>query len=460
MKKAELARNMGILPNNHSDKILVVLCTAVVCVVAVFVQYKLFVLLACIACYLLSGFLICLSQAGLVIFTPASLFFVFYSVMLLPGSLVLSYRANDFTLAGIVSTGILFFSLGVLVAADFSRFNPHREFRTLAEAPWRDSWRTTPFYVLFFGVILFSLFLALAFLGRHGIPILSQDVEKVRLTAVRSSTYLFPGFRLLLLFGLAVVMIKSQIYTGYWRVLELLLVSAALVLILATGFRAPIAALILYFLLTRQFHRGRLGLRAVFVLGAVFAVIFTALTWKRYSHGFANRTLRDMPRFVCRAVERRIVLNNASNLRFILNFFPDKHEYLYGASFLMDLKAVRPGPDIAFGGWLTAHKRPELAGVVGMTPTVIGEFYANFGLGGVISGMLLFGFAVQSVTAHFVRKGKRVSSIALFVFLTVNLAWAVTSGIGSLVFSRLIPILAVFALLQFSIRAKPLHGLR
>ena len=456
MTKVELSIDNKIRESARTDKIFALIYGVCVGIIVLFVKYELLVLVTWVMVYLFSCFIIYLSQGKLRIFTPTSLFFVFYSVVLVPGSLIVSSRTGDLRLAGIVTGGLFFYSLGVLLSTILSNFRPRREFLSFTKTEWKDSWHTPGFYIILWILILFSLFLAFVYFWQFGIPFLSSNVEQARLTAISSSSYLFPGFRLLLLFVLIIVMIKSEIYNSKWRFLELMLLSVTFTIFLATAFRAPIAALIITFLLTRQFCRGSLSLRMLMVLSIIFIMIFGFVTWRRYTHGFVDRTFWDIPRFVLKAIQHRILLSNVSNLQFILDFFPKKHGYLHGGSYLMDLKAIAPGPDIAFGGWLTMHKNPELAGIVGMTQTIIGECYANFGALGVVLCMFWFGVTVQSLFVWFVRSRKKLSSTVLIIFLTVNLAWTVMRGLGNFAFSKLVPILIVFTLLELSAWLRPI----
>jgi len=410
------------------------------------------VIIACVSAFLLSGVLIYIAQGKMLILTPASLFFSFYSVLLLPGSLVIYSREGNLLLAACGTVSILCYSVGVFVVSTMLGFSPRKEFRSFINQPWQDHWRSRYSCAAIGSLVAVALILASVYFYKFGVPILSENVEAARLAAINNSSYLFPGFRLLLLFAVTIVMIKARIYGSRWRILELLLLPTTLLLFLGSGFRAPIAALLIYFLLVGQFCKGFLDRHRLLLLLAAFVVIFGFVTWRRYSYGLAGRTILDLPYFVLKAIEHRVFLNNALNLQSVLGFFCESHKPLWGASYIMDLKAIGPGPDIAFGGWLTSRMNPDLAGVVGMTPTVVGEFYANAGLAGVVSGMLGLGAFAQYLYIGFIRRRKSVGCVVLLVFLTVNLAWIVTQGIGVFLFSKLAPILVVWVLLEMAAR--------
>ncbi len=417
---------------------------------APFVSQEKAVVVLALAGYAVSAAILYSCQEGAAILTPSYLFFVFYSVAIFAGSLLLYIESGEPQLVFTVSLALGSYSVGVLAATALLRFRPSREFVLFRSRPWQDTWRGPAFGLAFLVALGTAALLALLYFRGFGVPLLALNTEVARLTAVRGAGYLFHGFTLLLTVVLVVAMMKSQFWGGRWRFVEGAVLVLGFGLLLLTAFRAPLAALIVYFVLSRQLYRTRTEWVKVITLSLLFLLVFGFVTWRRYTLGMHERALRSAPQFLAAAIEDRILLTNPRNLEFVLALFPRRHAYLGGASYVMGLKALRPGADIGFGGWLTSQHSRRLAGVTGMTPTVVGEFYANYGTLGAIAGMLCLGLLIQLIYAQFLRGRKTIGRTAFVVFLTGSLAWTVMGGLGRFVFAGLAPALVIFWLLHLA----------
>lgn len=70
--------------------------------------------------------------------------------------------------------------------------------------------------------------------------------------------------------------------------------------------------------------------------------------------------------------------NGSINVNAILDTFPKTVEYQNGYTYLINIIMLRPGPDLDFTLWLKEQVGYSFSGG-GMTPTMIGEIYINFG---------------------------------------------------------------------------------
>lgn len=414
------------------------------------VNQEISIILASLLIYTSSGTIIYISQAKTKILTPTSIFFIFFTLFIYIGSLILYLRVDFAPILLLSTLGILTFSLGVLSSSSLLKFN-QKNIISFFNTKIIHSYKGIIFNILLLMSILFSFMLSFLYFYKYGIPYLSQNVELTRLESVRAGGFLFHGFTLIFLFLISLVMIRAYSNrTIGLKMLEFSLIIVAFSLFFMTGFRSLLAMLIVLFILTRQQMIGRLEIRKLIFLSLIFIILFTFITWGRYSYGFENRDISDLPLYMYKAIEGRILLNNPKNIQFILEFIPSQHDYLYGYSYIMDLKAIKPGPDIAFGGWLTSYQTPHLAGIAGMTPTVIGEFYANFGVLGVVFGMFIVGFILQYIYIQIIRRSKNESSLLLLSLTTLFSAWMVMGGLGSIIFSNIIPILILLYLFKLS----------
>ena len=84
------------------------------------------------------------------------------------------------------------------------------------------------------------------------------------------------------------------------------------------------------------------------------------------------------------------------NLNYILNTFPKEVEYQMGATYLLDFWTLID--DNVFGTtmWLKNVLNLSFSGG-GVTPTLIGEFYINWGIVGVLIGMTLSGVLFKKI---------------------------------------------------------------
>lgn len=78
------------------------------------------------------------------------------------------------------------------------------------------------------------------------------------------------------------------------------------------------------------------------------------------------------------------------NLNYVYDIFPKKMPFQYGYTYLINLIMMLPGEGIDFTLWLKKIIGIDFAGG-GVTPTIIGESYMNFGYIGIIFVMFFMG---------------------------------------------------------------------
>lgn len=84
------------------------------------------------------------------------------------------------------------------------------------------------------------------------------------------------------------------------------------------------------------------------------------------------------------------------NLNYVYLVFPDRVDFQYGYTFLINLKMLLPGSDPDFTLWLKDCIGISFAGG-GVTPTLIGEGYINFGFLGIILFSFVVGLIAQKL---------------------------------------------------------------
>lgn len=88
------------------------------------------------------------------------------------------------------------------------------------------------------------------------------------------------------------------------------------------------------------------------------------------------------------------------NMSHIFRNFGTYIPFQYGYSYLVNMKMLLPGADPDFTLWLKELMKINFSGG-GITPTIIGEFYLNFGIIGVYIGMFLMGIIVRKINDYY-----------------------------------------------------------
>lgn len=101
------------------------------------------------------------------------------------------------------------------------------------------------------------------------------------------------------------------------------------------------------------------------------------------------------------------------NFNYIYNTFPQKVNYQYGYTYLINFIMLKPGEDPDFTIWLKNVLNLQFQGG-GVTPTLIGELYINFGMVGIFIGMLVFGFLMRYMQELYER-GQAIFIPSLFI---------------------------------------------
>ena len=156
--------------------------------------------------------------------------------------------------------------------------------------------------------------------------------------------------------------------------------------ILTMGFRSRlITLLILMILIYNKYHK--IKVKKTIALGIALVSLVCALGVMRdLMSGIENSSfLKTMI---------NLFQNGAINIHYIINEFPKSTPYQYGNTLLINLKMLMPGPDIDYTLWLKDVLDLSFAGG-GVTPTILGDFYINFGYIGVILGFAILGIIVN-----------------------------------------------------------------
>lgn len=138
---------------------------------------------------------------------------------------------------------------------------------------------------------------------------------------------------------------------------------------LIKGFRGEIIAPIMIMMIMYN-KKHKIQLKKVITLLIIGVAVIFSLGIVRQI--LSNGTMNWYKSFLL------IFANGSINVNAILNTFPQKVNYQKGYTYLINIIMLRPGEDIDFTLWLKEQVGYSFSGG-GMTPTIIGEIYINFG---------------------------------------------------------------------------------
>lgn len=125
---------------------------------------------------------------------------------------------------------------------------------------------------------------------------------------------------------------------------------------------------------------------------------------------------------------------NSINLNYIFNAFPSSINFQYGKTFLINIKMLLPGDDDDFTLWLKKSLKLDFSGG-GVTPTILGEAYMNFGYFGIILIMFLTGRIAKSLNNRYLNNNKDKVWIC---YLTILLCSTFRSGYANIEINLLV----------------------
>jgi len=294
----------------------------------------------------------------------------------------------------------------------------------------------------YWGLFACCLLVSIYYFYQSGVAITGESIDESRYIARKGQGYLLIFLNRglpLAACGLALIYFaRSHRLTpsrGMYLFLGLVPVSISLVVLLATGFRAPLIYFILLLGFVYSDYRKKLSVAGVLSVGAIALVLFGLITFFKYRDQIAASESGVVA--LLGYVRHRVVMELPWVIERSLDLV-DKQGLWLGRSYYLDFASALPGPGISFGDYLLVFSNPDspLAGLVPLTPSLIGETFVNFGYIGV--GLL--GVALP-LGMHYIENAGGIG-LNTYVFrntFKLFLANSVTLGFGTLLASRIIP---------------------
>lgn len=282
------------------------------------------------------------------------------------------------------------------------------------------------------GVVLSLIYFKLV----GGIPMRMVDADNARVVLKQGKGSLFIIIYALFLNSTILLGIYLQQKKRMYTAILLMLVSVAL--ILGIGYRGQAFKVILGFYLVYTYVKYK---RIKIVRSALIAlVLLFALGLLGYFRSSGELIFSNLSGVWM--VNRWRLFANLYNAQLVISTF-DAGSLLHGQSYVMDFKTILPGYQPSFSLWLKDYMHLQFSGG-GLTPTIVGEFYANFGSAGVLAGMFALGKIFSDLKLKYLRPVMEPYAFGLLIIIAITSISIVSSGLSAALLFDIIPNVLVF----------------
>lgn len=403
-------------------------------------------------------------------FSPEIILGGYFFIMTLAGYPLLAafmpdhYASKNYQIAMIYSClSFLSFSIGVFISRLFFR-------KKSWMGPWRLYARKSIFYTgssgMYISLIVWFMIgmgaVILLYMRTGFIPLLADDISQARLDVMgmSGSGYLVHLVQILiwvvLIYAVLYYLDGSKRGPIIPRILKnksffLVVVIISIIALTLTGSRRYSLLMIVLILgarhyLKRPFKITHAGLFAL--VGLLYIVGFeiyrepNSATTESLSAGMFYRFVTYI-----------------GNFEKVLNVIPMEHPFAFGKTIYMDVLTWLPGKQLDYQSWIKNITEQKYVGF-GAPPTLAGDMYLNFGVGGIIVGSALFGLLSGWVYRKCIGESYGVFGIIIYLALLSRLVPVVTSGISTqlsltiIMFVKLYVIVFTALLLSFWLGGK------
>lgn len=296
-------------------------------------------------------------------------FSAFYAVLLAFGPIILYIEGHDYyrEVGNLIIISYFCFALGYSFGGSGKiKHNRHKMFLPA----------NNPKSVLIIALIVFCIGMGAysIYFIKNWRYIFAVDLENGRVAAMKGNgLFLWLGS----LVWLSVYMMYEQclINGRYKRVTYLMFAGSAIFSILL-GFRSALVnpILVIFFMKNKKREIPIRKMAALALVLFAFVGVYGAI------RGGGSSYASLLHEFKVSSV----------NLNYILNTFPSRVKYQMGTTYLMEFQSLADDNVVGVTMWLKNILNLNFSGG-GVTPTLIGEFYINWGIIGVLIGMTFSG---------------------------------------------------------------------
>lgn len=373
-----------------------------------------------------SYFLILLLLSGVMIhnyrhdfFSPNFLFYLFflYTVGLGPLFLLISnikYNYNYFTF---ILGGIVFYVFGSILSQFLSNNISIKKEKTLINFNIK---QITVLRLLF----IMSLISSIYYLYINNNYLFGDNIYSDRIAALSGNGLIF----FISQFPIIIVPMLYILYkrTNRYKIDFIIITVVSTIVLLVSGFRSPVLTMYVCLLLV-VFSKNNISYKKLIIIGLTFILLVQGMGIyrKKMSNFDVNNGL-----FQYLTIEYS---TNCLNIHYIKNVFPNKINYQYGRTYLINLKMLLPGDDPDYTLWLKNKMGLEFAGG-GITPTILGDLYLNYGEKLMYVGMFIYGIFGNIIYKYY----KRYDKNFIGTFFVWQYAHSASGGLSSITASLLL----------------------
>lgn len=185
--------------------------------------------------------------------------------------------------------------------------------------------------------------------------------------------------------------------------------------------RAPVAAIFLRVMVFLYIYKcGKISKRLIVIL-LILVLLFPVFVTS-FGYG-SNNGLID----VMQSVFRRMCYTPAWGLYYYFEIFPENHDFVFGQTLAKPFLQFFTKDFFYIENYVYKYMFPTRVVTGHENDAFISNFYADFGLWGVVFGGIIVGFIMQFFQVYFIRSKKTVVNIALFSFM-IYAFWVLNSG--------------------------------
>lgn len=370
--------------------------------------------------------LFCIAKIKNNIINAFLVFSVFYTVLFFLGPYILYIQGFDYfsVVGNYFLFSFFFFTIGYFFANRYVNtkkiifsIKPTRDYKT----------------IFFISVILFcvSSLAYLLYFFKNWNYIYIDDFENGRVNAMTGNgLFLWIGS----LIWLAIYMLYEQfLLNGYYKKTVILMFTTAAIFSVLLGFRSALVNPILILIFMKNKNE-KIPIRIILSLTLILFVFVGAYGSVRAGNSsFLSSLIGELK-------------VSSVNLKNILSDFPEKLDYQLGKTFVFDFLTLFNDDIEGTTSWLKSVLKLSFSGG-GVTPTIMGEFYINFGNFGVMMGMFLLG-----IFFNFIEKSYQNphNSIFLCCLILGYIRPILRGGIGNSLISILVYIIGYYCCQYFA----------
>jgi len=302
----------------------------------------------------------------------------------------------------------------------------------------QNSFFYSSFVIYLMGLVCYGVF----YYKIGGFLLFADDLENVRISSRMNS-----GLITLLYVNFMIYGFLGMYMSGLSKIQFFFLFVITAFCLISFGSRAPLMQLTLGSFIINIIHKMQLHQKIkyksfVIPIGLLFAFL---IIFGVFRSG-VNADMLDL--MISRAGWRPFV--NIHNFQKIYDFFPYKHNFLYGETMLIDLKLFLPGSNPNFGTVLKDIMNWRFDGG-SITASFIGLGYINFGFIGIVAYSVVYGFIFNTLyELYIISKQRSYYSTLILMLLSMYLAGSVSSGILSVILNSIMFLIGI-CIIQFVI---------